>query len=121
MTKKQTLELNPTAAAPAEPADGIVFSNGMKMKIRKPRAVAQLRLISVVGADDAKNQVYMSLVSPLLWIEEIDDEPVGMIMSKRELEALFERVGDDGLTAILERIAAQLQPAASEAESEAKN
>lgn len=124
MTKKPTLELTPVDADVSrkdEPQDGVVFANGMRMKIRKPRNVAQLRLVSIVGAEDAKNQVYMSLVSPLLWIESIDDETVGMIVSKRELEALFERVGDDGLTAILEHIAEQIEADPKALESEAKN
>lgn len=124
MTKKPTLELNQAdvdMTKVVEPMDGSVFANGMRMKIRKPRNVAQLRLISLVGAEDAKNQVYMSLVSPLLWIESIDDEPVGMLVSKRELEALFERVGDEGLTAIVEHIAKTIPHDSKVLEVEAKN
>lgn len=124
MTKKPTLELNQAdvdMTKVVEPMDGSVFANGMRMKIRKPRNVAQLRLISLVGAEDAKNQVYMSLVSPLLWIESIDDEPVGMLVSKRELEALFERVGDEGLTAIVEHIAKAIPLDSKALEAEAKN
>lgn len=124
MTKKPTLELNQAdvdMTKVVELMDGSVFANGMRMKIRKPRNVAQLRLISLVGAEDAKNQVYMSLVSPLLWIESIDDEPVGMLVSRRELEALFERVGDEGLTAIVEHIAKTIRPDPEALESEAKN
>ncbi|HEX8894469.1 MAG TPA: hypothetical protein VF783_14155 [Terriglobales bacterium] len=124
MSKKPTLELTPVdedVSRQHDAQDGIVYAGKLKLKIRKPRAVAQLRLVSVVGAEDAKNQVYMSLVSPLLWIESIDDEPVGMVVSKRELEALFERVGDDGLTAIIEHISEQFQPDSKALESEAKN
>lgn len=124
MSKKPTLELNQAdvdMTRQAEPMNGSVFVNGMRLKIRKPRNVAQLRLVSIVGAEDAKNQVYMSLVGPLLWIESIDDEPIGMLVSKRELEALFERVGDDGLTAILEHIGKELAPDRDALESEAKN
>lgn len=124
MSKKPTLELNQAdvdMTKVVEPMDGSVFANGMRMKIRKPRNVAQLRLISLVGAEDAKNQVYMSLVSPLLWIESIDDEPVGMLVSKRELEALFERVGDEGLTAIVEHIAKMIPHDSKVLEVEAKN
>lgn len=124
MSKKPTLELNQVdvdMTKPIESLDGSVFVNGMRLKIRKPRNVSQLRLVSIVGAEDARNQVYMSLVSPLLWIESVDDEPVGMFVSKRELEALFERIGDDGLTAIIEHISEQLQPDSKALESEAKN
>lgn len=124
MTKKPTLELNHAdvdMTKAVESMDGSVFASGMRLKIRKPRNVAQLRLISLVGAEDAKNQVYMSLVSPLLWIESIDDEPVGMLVSKRELEALFERVGDEGLTAIVEHIAKTIQTDPKALEIEAKN
>lgn len=124
MTKKPTLELNQAdvdMTRQVEPMDGSIFVNGMRLKIRKPRNVAQLRLVSIVGAEDAKNQVYMSLVGPLLWIESIDDEPIGMLVSKRELEALFERIGDEGLTAIVEHIAKELAPDRDALEAEAKN
>lgn len=126
MSKKPTLELNNAPAdedvsRKVESAEGVVVVHGMRLKLRKPRAIAQLRLISLVGSEDAKNQVYMSLVSPLLWIEAIDDEPLGMFASKREMEAMFERIGEEGIVAISEHVAPQVSTDKKKAEAEAKN
>lgn len=121
MTKKPTLELNAAEVDAAPAGDDIIIVNGLRLKMRKPRPIAQLRLVSIVGPEDAKNQVYMNLVGPLLWIEEIDGDPVGMLMSKRELEALFERLGDDGIPSLVEYLVAKLDIDPKTGESEAKN
>lgn len=82
----------------------ITDSTGRIIKLRKPGVLAQFRLIEAVG-DSAKNEVYMAMVMPLLFVASIDGEDVEPIVRKSELEALINRLGDDGVAAVVGKVA----------------
>ncbi|MFN3886140.1 MAG: hypothetical protein ACK4MG_04205 [Aquabacterium sp.] len=88
------------AAQEGEVTDGL----GRAIKLRKPGVLAQFRLIEAVG-DSAKNEVYMAMVMPLLFVASIDGEEVEPIVRKSELEALINRLGDEGVTAVVSKVA----------------
>ncbi len=70
---------------------------------RQPDVLAQLRLVDAIG-ESAGNRVYLSMVLPLIYVAEIDGQPVPPLSTKREVEALFARLGGDGLQALNESI-----------------
>lgn len=70
---------------------------------RQPDVLAQLRLVDAIG-ESAGNRVYLSMVLPLIYVAEIDGHPVPQPNTKREVEALFARLGDVGLQALNESI-----------------
>jgi len=79
-------------------------SKGRRLKLEEPDILAPYRLVEIVGAESAENRVYMSMVFPLLYIAEIDGEPIFAPNSKRELEALIKRLGHEGIKALREGV-----------------
>jgi hypothetical protein len=89
-----------------------VTAGEMKIGLKKPGVLQQYRIVEIVG-DSAKNDVYMAMIMPLLWVVEINGEPEAPVTTKRELEARISRLGEDGIAAIM----AQMQGATSAASS----
>lgn len=98
---KLSLNESPSALAVAKAAAEhiIADSRGRKIKLKKPGVLAQFRLIEALG-DSAKNEVYMGMVLPLIFVVEIDGDAVSMPNTKREVEALIQRLDEDGISAV---------------------
>jgi len=94
-------------------------TRGRKFILSKPSVLAQFRLVDILG-DTAKNETYMSMVLPLIWVTAIEEqgieEPVLLPTSRRELDALIQRIDEPGIIAI----ASKLQEI-SEAETETQS
>lgn len=73
---------------------------GRSLTLRKPGVLAQYRIVEAVGPEAAANQTYMQMVNPLIYLAEIDGEAVYFPQSKAEVEALIQRLDDDGLAAV---------------------
>lgn len=67
--------------------------------LKKPNAVQQFRLLELVGPEASKNQVYMNMALPILFIDSIDGVPV-MMSTKGEFEALISRLDDEGILSV---------------------
>lgn len=86
----------------------ITDKKGKKIVLKKPNVLAQYHIVEIVG-DSAKNQVYMAMVMPLLYVESIDG--VGVSMSKKsELEALILRLGDEGVSCVMNAVQENFMP-----------
>lgn len=77
----------------------VIDEKGRAIKLKKPSVLAQFRLIEALG-DTAKNQVYTAMVLPLIYIVGIDDEVLHPLNTKREIEALIQRLDEDGISAV---------------------
>lgn len=69
---------------------------GRVFGIRKPGVLAQFRLVEIME-DTAKNEVYMNMLTPIVFCTSIDGEPIPFPNSKREVEALIQRIDEDGM------------------------
>ncbi|PKN07938.1 MAG: hypothetical protein CVU24_17995 [Betaproteobacteria bacterium HGW-Betaproteobacteria-18] len=121
MTK---VTVNPTPSeqiVKAASADVLVTDKrGRSFKLKKPGVLAQFRLVEALG-DVAKNEVYMGMVLPLIFIVAIDDDPVVQPASKLQVEALIQRLDEDGIEAVMNGVQehfGQADPAASKKKSE---
>jgi hypothetical protein len=94
----------------------VIMAGAMQVSLQKPGVLSHYRIVEVVG-ESAKNQVYMSMVMPLLWITEIDGAPQMAPTTKRELEALIQRLGDDGVNAIMAHVYKDSAAAAASGDS----
>lgn len=105
MSKPLKVTINETPAeqiiAKANETKIINDSRGRSIKIKNPGILAQYRLVKIIGAESAKNEVYVNMLVPLLWVTEIDGEAVGTPLSEREIEALIQRLGEEGISAII--------------------
>src|SRR5712692_1590735 len=84
------------AVAGVEVAD----AGGRKITLKKPGVLAQYRLIEILG-DSAKNETYVGMCLPLLFVSAIDGEAVFAPLKKSEVEALIQRLDDAGITAVM--------------------
>lgn len=90
--------LNPTTEVIAKANAEVVVTdpNGRSIKLKKPGVLAQFRLVEALG-DTAANPVYMGMVMPLIFVAEIDGDPVLPPNTKREVEALIQRLDTEGV------------------------
>ena len=75
---------------------------GRKIQLKKPGILAEFKLVKMLG-DTAKNEVYMNMVLPLMYVSSIDGLPVAL-NSEKELEALIQRLDHQGIKAVVEAV-----------------
>lgn len=78
-------------------------ARGRTLRLRKPGVLAQFRLIEALG-DTAKNEVYVRMVMPLLYLGAIDDDALILMTTKPQIEALIQRLGEEGIAAVIEGV-----------------
>lgn len=103
MTTVQVIKPSDEIIAEANKVDFVVAGT-MRIGIKKPGVLSQYRLVEMIGAEASRNEVYMAMVSPILWVTDIDGEPQPAPSSKRELEALIQRLGEEGILAITNQL-----------------
>jgi hypothetical protein len=83
-------------------ANRIVYvtdDRGRKIGLRRPQFADEFRIVAVVGAELAANQVYMGMLSPLLFIAEIDGHVQPFPTSKIAVDSLINTAGREGYLA----------------------
>lgn len=106
MTAKVTINPTPTqdVVAKAQAEVTVKDARGRVITLRKPGVLAQYRLVEVLG-DTARNDVYMNMVLPLIYVGAIDGEPSYQPAKKSEVEALIQRLDEDGIAAVVRGVA----------------
>lgn len=115
ITRHETPTQQVVAKATAEYE--VIDSAGRKFKLRKPGFLAQFRLVELVG-ESAKNDVYMRMILPLVYIAAIDGDAVAMPANKLQLEALIQRVEEHGFSAVAEGLMAHFGSQDAEADKD---
>jgi len=77
----------------------VTDAKGRAIGLKKPGVLAQYRLVEMVG-ESAKNEVYMGMILPLIYVTTIDGDPV-CLGKKSELEALIQRLEEAGIGAVM--------------------
>lgn len=105
MTQLEVTDNPPSMQAVAKAAAEHVITDakGRAIKLKKPGVLAQFRLIEALG-DSAKNEVYMAMVLPLIFVVEIDGDMVLQPNTKREVEALIQRLDEEGVAAVVNSV-----------------
>lgn len=103
---KITIKATPSAEVIAMAVKPVVVVDGQgrAITLQKPGVLAQFRMIEMLG-DTAQNQVYVAMVLPLMFITDIDGEPVARCSTRRELDALIQRMDEDGVLAVTKGVA----------------
>lgn len=81
----------------------VTDAKGRKILLRKPGVLAQFRLVEALG-DSAKNQTYVGMVLPLIFVASIDGVFVPPLEKKAHVEALIARLDDEGIAAVMEAV-----------------
>jgi hypothetical protein len=97
-------------AKPETPTQAIVKSanavqtvtdeRGRVLAIKKMKPLDRLKMFEVVGAENSKNEMYLGYASLAYHVASIDGEAVNRPATKMQLEALVQRLDDDGLNAV---------------------
>jgi hypothetical protein len=91
-------------------------ATGRAIGIKKMQALDRLKMFEVVGADNARNEPYLGYAALAFHVSSIDGEPVSRPTNKIQLEALIQRLGDDGMNAVGEAVQEMLAPREEDAE-----
>ncbi len=105
MTKITVKESTPSAQLIAKAMQEVTVtdSTGRAIKLRKPGVLAQYRLVEVLG-DSARNEVYMGMTMPLIYVSEIDGIAVSQPGTKLQVEALIQRLDEHGIGAVMDGV-----------------
>ena len=105
MSEPVKVSINPTdqIIAKANAEEVVTDPNGRAIKLKKPGVLAQFRLVEALG-DTAQNAVYMGMVMPLIFVAEIDGDPVFPPNTKREVEALIQRLDTEGVNFVAQTV-----------------
>jgi len=88
------------AIAPKTETITVTDPKGRVLTLKEPDVLAPFRLVKIVGAEAAENRVYMNMVFPVLYLAAINGEAVFQPSSGRELDALIQRLGHDGIKSL---------------------
>jgi hypothetical protein len=91
-------------------------ASGRTIGIRKMQALDRLKMFEVVGPDNAKNEPYLGYAALAFHVASIDGDPVNRPSNKLQLEALIQRLGDDGMNAVGEAVQEMFLPKEEDAE-----
>lgn len=86
------------SAAQAAPAT--VDRQGRRLELRRLTALDKLRLFKAAGPVLAQNQPWLGMAVLACSVCAIDDVPVPAPASEGQIEALVQRLGDDGIAAV---------------------
>lgn len=76
-------------------------SLGRSIEIRKPPQLSEYQLLKVIGDENDK---YIQAVMPLIWVVSIDGVSVIQPRTPREVDALIQRLDEEGINAVIEKI-----------------
>lgn len=80
-------------------------ANGRVWTVKKMGALDRLRLFKVLGPDLSENRMFMGTCALAACVVACDGEDVGQPTSVLKLEALVDRLGDEGLEVVGKAIA----------------
>lgn len=89
----------------------VTDAKGRKLGLRRLDFLEEFRIIESLGSETASNTTYMTMLTPLLYLAEIDGSPVEIPRNKRQVEALIQRAGREGFAAIIDGIGKHFTPA----------
>lgn len=81
----------------------VTDKRGRKITLKKPSMLMQYKLVEILG-ESAKNDTYVAMVTPLLFVIDIDSLPVHRVNDKRQIDALIDRLDEEGIEAVMQGI-----------------
>lgn len=115
-----TVTITPSEQIVKEAAKAVTAkdSRGREITLRKPGPLAKLRFFEAMG-ESSSNALWASVISPLMFVGAIDGDAVPTPTSKREIEALYQRLDEEGMEAITAALPGNFGITGGEADEEA--
>jgi hypothetical protein len=84
---------------------GIIMDKaGRRITLRKVSVLETLRLYKALGAELSENAAYVGTALVAVAAAAIDEVPVPFPASEAAFEALLDRLGDDGMAALMDAV-----------------
>jgi hypothetical protein len=106
----------PTGHFEIETEDGRRIRSKPSLKVRE-----EMGLSECLAADTRLNPVWVLWATVACCVTHIDDEPIRLPTSKLQVEALVDRIGDEGMRALLVRYRANSEAREAKVLARAKN
>jgi hypothetical protein len=112
MNVKVTLNEAPAVTPKNTEAVEIVDSLGRKLKVKEPSILQESRLVRAMGGDASMNTGYMmGYVMPAAMVIEIDGEAQAFPATELQVDSAIQRLGREGLAAVMSHFTEQAQVA----------
>jgi hypothetical protein len=79
---------------------------GREITVRRLKTLDRMRLLEMVGAENSLNDRYLGYATLAHCVVGIDGDPIPVCNSKVALEAVVQRLDDDGINAVASAVAA---------------
>lgn len=94
---------------------------GHRISLRRLNALDKFRLLKAAGPELAQNEPWLGVAMLASSVTAIDDVPVPQPTNERQIEAIVSQLGDEGLAAVAESLAAELEGTAASGIANAGN
>jgi hypothetical protein len=84
-----------------------------QLEVRKLKTLDSMRLFEIIGADNSANQQYLGFAMLAYSVVSIDGDSVGRPTTKLALEAIVQRLDDDGFAAVAKAMKDNFLPASA--------
>ena len=102
--------------------DTVTDAKGRKIGVRKLKVLERINMLKLIGSGNSDNLLYVSSVTPAFLVTSIDGDPVQKPSNELQLNALLQRLDDDGLEAVTGWMAENYKElSAEEQKAELKN
>lgn len=98
----------------------ITDGQGRIFTLQKFDYLDQTRLVAAIGEERAQNKIYLGMVMPILFVKAIDSVSIPKMFTLNEIDALLNRLGETGMTAIIEGVIENFPELGKQDEREAK-
>lgn len=99
----------------------VTDSRGRKIGLRQPKFLDEFRIVEAVGPELSRNQTYMAMLNPLLFIAEIDGDVQPFPTTKIAVDSLINTAGREGFLAVIQGIAEHFGGVVGDADEQIKN
>jgi len=82
----------------------VTDSLGRRILVKRPLLSDQLDLMVVVGPDASRNDMYMAMMNVLLHVQSIDDDPALPLTSKKIIDDMVNKLGNEGIEVVTKTI-----------------
>ena len=89
-------------------------TKGRVFGIKRLDMSSEIRIAKAISAENAAKDRYMALVNLAACVVSIDGEPVSMCRNEIQFEAILERLGSDGFTAVAQGMRDHFMPTEAE-------
>jgi hypothetical protein len=108
-------------AAAAPKTEVLTDARGRKIGVRELTGLDQLRMLRAIGPGQSGNTDYGYMVECIMMVADIDGVPLVQPKNEQKIDAAMERIGDEGMAAVMlwrtQRIRAAMKAAEEAADA----